>query len=53
MLGLTALARRIEDQPDNWTRFLVIGSVPAGAGNQDKTSILFTLPDKPGALAAC
>jgi len=52
MLGLTALARRIEDQPDNWTRFLVIGSIPAGAGNQDKTSILFTLPDKPGALAA-
>ncbi|WP_045221747.1 prephenate dehydratase [Desulfonatronum thioautotrophicum] len=52
MLGLTALARRIEDQPDNWTRFLVIGSLPAGAGNQDKTSLLFTLPDKPGALAA-
>lgn len=52
MLGLTALAQRVEDQPDNWTRFLVIGSVPAGTGNQDKTSILFTLPDKPGALAA-
>ncbi|SDB14533.1 chorismate mutase / prephenate dehydratase [Desulfonatronum thiosulfatophilum] len=52
MLGLTALAQRIEDQPDNWTRFLVIGSVPAGTGNQDKTSILFTLPDKPGSLAA-
>lgn len=51
MLGLNVLARRIEDQPDNWTRFLVIGSQPAGTGNQDKTSMLFTLPDKPGALA--
>ncbi len=51
MLGLTVLARRIEDQPDNWTRFLVIGGQPAGAGNRDKTSMLFTLPDKPGTLA--
>lgn len=51
MFGLNVLARRIEDQPDNWTRFLVIGSLPAGTGNQDKTSMLFTLPDKPGALA--
>jgi chorismate mutase/prephenate dehydratase len=51
MLGLSILARRIEDQPDNWTRFLVIGGQPAGAGNRDKTSMLFTLPDRPGALA--
>lgn len=51
MLGLAVLARRIEDQQDNWTRFLVIGSVPAGEGNRDKTSMLFTLPDKPGSLA--
>ncbi|HDQ40137.1 MAG TPA: prephenate dehydratase [Desulfonatronum sp.] len=51
MLGLTVLARRIEDQPDNWTRFLIIGAQPADAGNRDKTSMLLTLPDKPGALA--
>jgi len=50
MFGLKILSRQIEDLPDNWTRFMVIGtSMPAG-GNQDKTSILFTLPDKPGAL---
>jgi len=51
MLGLTPLAQRIEDQPDNWTRFLVIANAQAGEGNKDKTSILFSLPDKPGALA--
>ncbi len=50
MFGLNVLSRQIEDLPDNWTRFMVIGdSMPVG-GNQDKTSILFTLPDKPGAL---
>lgn len=52
MLGLNVLASRIEDLPDNWTRFLVIGPTETKAGNRDKTSILFTLPDKPGALSA-
>lgn len=51
MLGLAVLARRIEEQPDNWTRFLIIGAQPPEAGNRDKTSMLFSLPDKPGALA--
>lgn len=52
MLGLNVLASRIEDLPDNWTRFLVIGPAETKAGNRDKTSILFTLPDKAGALSA-
>ncbi|MFZ5428553.1 MAG: prephenate dehydratase [Thermodesulfobacteriota bacterium] len=52
MVGLNVLASRIEDLPDNWTRFLVIGPAETKAGNRDKTSILFTLPDKPGALSA-
>ena len=52
MLGLTVLASRIEDLPDNWTRFLVIGPSETKSGNRDKTSVLFTLPDKPGALSA-
>jgi chorismate mutase/prephenate dehydratase len=51
MLGLNVLASRIEDLPDNWTRFLVIGPTETKSGNRDKTSILFTLPDKPGALS--
>lgn len=51
MHGLNVLAEHIEDLPDNWTRFLVIGSAPSQGGNRDKTSILFTTPDRPGALA--
>ncbi|MFP4315484.1 MAG: prephenate dehydratase [Desulfovibrionales bacterium] len=50
MFGLNILSRRIEDLPDNWTRFLIIGASPQVGGNQDKTSLLFTLPDKSGAL---
>lgn len=49
--GLNVLAAHIEDAPDNWTRFLVIGPRPNNEGTRDKTSILFTVPDKPGALA--
>jgi len=52
MLSLNVLASRIEDLPDNWTRFLIIGPNETKTGNRDKTSILFTLPDKPGALSA-
>lgn len=50
MFGLNVLARGIEDLPDNWTRFVVVGRKPATGGNRDKTSLLFTVPDKPGAL---
>jgi len=50
MLDLHILATDIEDLADNWTRFVVIGPVPAGQEAKDKTSMLFTLPDKPGSL---
>ncbi|MFZ5571735.1 MAG: prephenate dehydratase [Thermodesulfobacteriota bacterium] len=50
MLGLNILSRQIEDLPDNWTRFMIIGAAPPEGGSQDKTSLLFTLPDKSGAL---
>ena len=52
IFGLNVLAQGIEDQPDNWTRFVVIGHAPATDGVRDKTSLLFTLPDKPGSLVA-
>lgn len=63
--GLNVLAQGIEDQTNNWTRFMVIakGEVkdllpPAlpkcesDSGIACKTTILFTLNNKPGALAA-
>ncbi len=51
LLGLNVLETAIEDLADNWTRFVVIGLTPAEQQTRDKTSLLFTLPDKPGALA--
>ena len=50
MLGLGVLSQNIEDLPDNWTRFVIIGRTPPKAAAHDKTSLLFTLPDKSGAL---
>lgn len=64
LMGLGILASRIEDEPGNWTRFVIIGPKVSGGqvGNKtqnpqpghsgaDKTSLLFTLPDKAGALS--
>ena len=51
MHAMNVLAQNIEDLPDNWTRFLIIGASPSKEDRRDKTTILFTLPDKPGALA--
>ena len=42
---------RIEDRPDNLTRFLVLGRAPAGRTGDDKTGILFVTGHQPGALA--
>ncbi|WP_456324271.1 prephenate dehydratase [Desulfonauticus submarinus] len=50
LFDLNILAARIEDLPDNWTRFLIIASSPSEKEGKEKTSIVFTLPDKPGAL---
>ena len=45
------LASAIQDFDDNITRFLVIGRQPRAASRSpDKTSIVFTLPNEPGAL---
>ncbi|MEE8482493.1 MAG: prephenate dehydratase [Acidiferrobacterales bacterium] len=48
--SLKTLASNIEDDPDNTTRFLIIGKLePASTGN-DKTSLLLSGHNKPGAL---
>jgi len=50
LYDLKIIAERIEDNVQNFTRFLVIGkSFPAKSG-QDKTSILFSIKDRVGAL---
>jgi len=47
---LKAVASRIEDSAHNATRFLVIGKTFPGPSGHDKTSILFSLKDRVGAL---
>ena len=48
--SLSVLAANIEDEPGNTTRFVVIGQQAVGAAGRDKTSILFSTKDQPGAL---
>ena len=45
------LARTIEDNPDNVTRFAVIGRDAAPRTGHDKTALVFEAPHEPGALA--
>ena len=47
---LKKLAINIEDEPDNTTRFLVIGKIPCSKSGNDKTSLIFSAANKPGAL---
>jgi chorismate mutase/prephenate dehydratase len=48
--GLRVLSTNIEDRPDNKTRFLVIGRQKVGPSGRDKTSILVSTRNEPGAL---
>jgi chorismate mutase / prephenate dehydratase len=50
--GVNALFARIEDNPDNVTRFFVLSRHQAKRSGDDKTSIMFTAADKPGALVS-
>jgi chorismate mutase/prephenate dehydratase len=47
---LNRLARNIEDDSENTTRFLIIGHHSTPPSGTDKTSLLFSTPNKPGAL---
>lgn len=49
-LGMHVLAQSIEDAPGNKTRFVIIGRTPADRPGPDKTSLLFSIADKPGSL---
>ncbi len=48
--GLPILFARIEDEPDNATRFLVIGRQLLSPSGDDKTSLLLAGDEGPGAL---
>jgi chorismate mutase/prephenate dehydratase len=48
--GLKVLAERIEDEPGNTTRFLVIGPKDAAPSGQDKTSLLLSCRNESGGL---
>ncbi|MEQ6292523.1 prephenate dehydratase [Vogesella sp. GCM10023246] len=47
---LVKLAENIEDEPNNTTRFLVLGNQDVGPTGQDKTSIIVAAPNRPGAV---
>ena len=48
--GLDVVAERIEDASHNYTRFFAIGNQEVKATGKDKTSLLITLSNRPGAL---
>ncbi|BCO30356.1 P-protein [Thiohalobacter sp. COW1] len=50
LYGLNRLARNIEDEPGNTTRFLVIGKQTVAPSGRDKTSLLVSVRNEPGAL---
>lgn len=52
MYGLGVLVANIEDDPNNTTRFLVIGNQYVEPSGRDKTSLMVTVRNKAGALYA-
>ena len=47
---LPRVAQNIEDEPNNTTRFLVLGKRDAGPSGRDKTSLIMSAPNRTGAL---
>lgn len=50
LFGLEMVKPRIEDNPNNFTRFLVIAKNSPQRTGQDKTTVMFSVRDEPGIL---
>lgn len=50
--GLRVIATHIEDEPNNRTRFLVLGAHEPDPTGRDGTSIVMSAPNRPGAVHA-
>lgn len=50
--ALPILARGIEDDPNNTTRFLVLGNVATSPSGRDRTSLVMSAENRPGAVHA-
>jgi len=48
--GMEIIAREIEDNPHNFTRFFILSPQDSPPSGNDKTSIVFAVKHKPGAL---
>ena len=50
LYNLKVISRKIEDTSRNFTRFLIISQTPTAPSNRDKTSLMFSIKDRVGAL---
>jgi prephenate dehydratase len=50
LYGLKVIKPNVNDNPNNITRFWIIGNENKSISGNDKTSLVFTTPNKPGAL---
>jgi chorismate mutase/prephenate dehydratase len=50
LYGVPVLRARIEDNPHNATRFLVVGRLATAPTGRDKTSLVFAMKNEPGTL---